>query len=216
MPSKIKCALDINPPLPLVVQYTPPYKGGRAADLGCGEGNNTIFIAEQGYQVDAIDGFISGTMTCDAEDVLTFSQWSRDNPERNVTVHFQEMLRFLSNVPRGSYDLIVATYVLHFFADVTEKELLYQRAMPEIIRVLKTGGRFICSMLKSKQDKEDNNRELIPFPLNNIVSDDELEAIWKNELRRIYYNPARWNDGHVDGSTSNFMYCHWELVADKT
>lgn len=33
----------------------PPPRGGRALDLGCGPGRNAVWLAQQGYHVDAID-----------------------------------------------------------------------------------------------------------------------------------------------------------------
>jgi len=43
-------------PTPLLIRHAPPsYPGIRALELACGLGRNALWLAEQGYQVDAID-----------------------------------------------------------------------------------------------------------------------------------------------------------------
>lgn len=43
-------------PRPLLVQYAPPASPGqRALDVACGQGQHALYLAEQGYTVDAVD-----------------------------------------------------------------------------------------------------------------------------------------------------------------
>ena len=43
-------------PSPCVVEYAPLIRnGGRVLDLACGHGRHAIWLAKQGYQVDAVD-----------------------------------------------------------------------------------------------------------------------------------------------------------------
>ena len=44
-----------NNPVTLVEDWLPGLPGGRALDVACGAGRNAIFLAQAGYQVDAID-----------------------------------------------------------------------------------------------------------------------------------------------------------------
>ena len=44
-----------NNPVTLVEDWLPRLPGGRALDVACGAGRNAIFLAQAGYQVDAID-----------------------------------------------------------------------------------------------------------------------------------------------------------------
>lgn len=46
----------IGPPTPLVARIASGLKPGRALDLACGSGRNALWLAEQGWQVTAIDG----------------------------------------------------------------------------------------------------------------------------------------------------------------
>lgn len=47
-------------PSPVLREYIAETTNGRALDVACGTGRNTVFLAEQGYEVDAIDQSIVG------------------------------------------------------------------------------------------------------------------------------------------------------------
>jgi SAM-dependent methyltransferase len=42
-------------PSPVLGEYVAPMTDGRALDVACGTGRNALFLAEQGYEVDALD-----------------------------------------------------------------------------------------------------------------------------------------------------------------
>jgi tellurite methyltransferase len=43
-------------PSPLVMRFASELKPGRAFDLACGAGRNSLYLAEQGWRVSAVDG----------------------------------------------------------------------------------------------------------------------------------------------------------------
>jgi tellurite methyltransferase len=43
-------------PSPLVARFSPELKPGPALDLACGPGRNSLYLAEQGWRVQAVDG----------------------------------------------------------------------------------------------------------------------------------------------------------------
>jgi len=49
-----------NNPVTLVENWLPELPVGRALDVACGAGRNAIFLAQAGYQVDAIDISVAG------------------------------------------------------------------------------------------------------------------------------------------------------------
>lgn len=50
-----------NPaPSPVLREYVDETAEGRALDVACGTGRNTVFLAEQGYEVDALDQSVEG------------------------------------------------------------------------------------------------------------------------------------------------------------
>ena len=80
----------------LLVRHTPPAApGARALDLACGLGHNAIWLAEQGYEVDAFD--IS-------EVALRHAR--RDMLARGVRVNFVavDLDRFV--LPKRTYDVV--------------------------------------------------------------------------------------------------------------
>jgi SAM-dependent methyltransferase len=206
--------LGFEPPLPLVVKYTTKNHGGKALDIGCGQGYNSVFVAEKGYAVDAVDGYQPGTMLHDPEEILTKLDWHSLSCRLPIETHPMRIEDFLKQAKAAVYDLIIATHVLHF--PTFEGELLYRAVMPHLVRVLKPGGRLICAMLKSKQDKEDAHREMIPDPLGTLISDDELGSFWRPAMQPVHYEPALWDDLRADGTHGKFLYCTYQLVADKT
>jgi SAM-dependent methyltransferase len=44
-----------NNPVDLLADWLPEFTAGKALDVACGAGRNSIFLAQAGYQVDAID-----------------------------------------------------------------------------------------------------------------------------------------------------------------
>lgn len=47
---------EIGPPTPLLAHIAGKLKPGRALDLACGTGRNALWLAEQGWNVTAVDG----------------------------------------------------------------------------------------------------------------------------------------------------------------
>jgi SAM-dependent methyltransferase len=47
-------------PSPVLREYVEPTTDGRALDVACGTGRNSLFLAEQGYEVDALDQSAEG------------------------------------------------------------------------------------------------------------------------------------------------------------
>ena len=101
-------------PLPDAVARANP---GRALDLACGAGRNAIWLAQRGWQVDAVDG---------AEAALTLL---RANAERagchdRITGHTADLESDPPGfaIARAAYELIVDCYFLHrpLFAAIRE------------------------------------------------------------------------------------------------
>lgn len=103
-------------------------------ELGCGEGNDSVYFSEQGHPVVATD----------FSDVAV-----RQNQERysqdNLTFAVQDTGEPFT-FDDGSFDAVYARLALHYFtAEVT------QNAFNEIARVLKPGG-SLAFMCKSVED----------------------------------------------------------------
>ncbi|MFG0918839.1 class I SAM-dependent methyltransferase [Pseudomonas fulva] len=103
----------------------------RALDLGCGNGRNSLFLANLGMTVTALD-FSEKAVS------LTLDRIKEAGLSESVEVMNQDLH---DGVPAcdESYDLVLDAYSLcHFTRDEDQRRMVH-----EIMRVLKPGGHFI-------------------------------------------------------------------------
>ncbi|MDQ4045638.1 MAG: class I SAM-dependent methyltransferase, partial [Chloroflexota bacterium] len=105
-----------------VINQMPP---GRALDLGCGDGTNSIMLARHGWAVTGID--IS-------EEAIRKARAAA--AEAGVDVRFVQA-DMLEWEPDGEFDLVIATYSLPGGAES-------HKAMRVAARALRTGGTLIA------------------------------------------------------------------------
>lgn len=98
-------------------------------ELGCGEGNDSIYFAQQGYEVVATD----------FSDVVIEQNKARWSDDR-LSFAVQDIGQPLA-FETASFDAVYARLALHYFSDDTTKQIFN-----EIARVLKPGGQlhFMC------------------------------------------------------------------------
>jgi tellurite methyltransferase len=85
----------------LLIRFRHLLTGGRALDLACGVGQNALWLAGQGYQVDAID--ISDV----ALDLLRAEAERRGLPVRVIQADLDNY-----RLPAATYDLVAVFYFL--------------------------------------------------------------------------------------------------------
>ena len=83
-------------PTELLVEWLPHLPRGRALDVACGAGRNALYLAEAGYEVDAID--ISS---------VALDRLRETAQTRGVEVTCIETDLESAELPNQSYDLIV-------------------------------------------------------------------------------------------------------------
>ncbi|OKI49574.1 methyltransferase domain-containing protein [Micromonospora sp. CB01531] len=113
-----------NAVLAEVVEPLPP---GTALDLGCGEGGDAIWLAGQGWQVNAVD--ISTT----ALDRLT-AEAARAGVASRITVARHDLTR---TFPAGRYDLVSAQFLQ------SPLELPREAVLRAAARAVAPGGRLL-------------------------------------------------------------------------
>ncbi|WP_457623706.1 class I SAM-dependent methyltransferase [Persephonella sp.] len=102
---------------------------GKALDIAAGLGRNSLFLAEKGFEVDAVE----------LSDVAV----SRlKNLHKNINVIHQDLDFF--NIPQDSYDLIININYLN------------RRLFPQIIEGLKVGGVLIFETFVLEENSKMN------------------------------------------------------------
>ncbi len=143
--------------------------GSRALDLACGAGRNTIYLAKQGYEVDALD------IAAVALDALAVEAAHEDVQE---LVNAQ-LLDLDSFVPAaGIYELVI---MMNFL----------DRALLERTKEgLKRGGVFIVETYMDDlvNEKKESN-------IDNLLKKEELKMLFSDGYDLIYYDEFE-NEAH--------------------
>jgi tellurite methyltransferase len=190
-------------PESLVVESVPFLRARgveRVLDIGCGVGRHALFLAQQGFQVAAIDLSRSGI------DVAT--QAATDN---GVTIDFQ--LAQFTDLPYRdeSLDLVLAWNVI-YHGDGS----IVRTAIAEIHRVLKPEGLFLGTMISKRHHRYGEGREIQP---NTFIIDDDDEKAHAHfycddrELIALLdcFQLFQLRD-HQQRDAGNW---HWEFLAER-
>ena len=154
---------------------------GRALDLGCGPGRNAVWLAEQGYQVDALD------LSPAALD------WGRERAaEAGVDVNFVRTNIFEWAVPDDGYDLVYDSGCFHHLPP--HRRISY-RALVE--QALAPGGAFglacFASGAMGSEDPDESFYREGRLAGGLAYTDDDLRDIFgwltEVELRRMRQMP---------------------------
>ncbi|MBU0458809.1 class I SAM-dependent methyltransferase [Patescibacteria group bacterium] len=111
-------------------EYIKDIPNCRLLDIGCGDGRDSIFFAEKGIDVTAIDF---------AEEAI--EQINADHSSINARVMDITEMKF----PDDSFDVVYAHLTLHYFDDETTEKII-----KNIYRMLKKDGYFFikCKSVK--------------------------------------------------------------------
>src|SRR3989344_955612 len=127
-----------------VVSFLP--KSGRLLDMGCGQGQDSRFFSELGYEVMAVDLSAQG---------IRFAEEKANRGKYNnlefKTADIVESLPFADS----EFDVVYSHLAIHYFDTETTFKII-----TEIKRVLKPGGVFAC-LVNSIHDPEYSSGEQI-------------------------------------------------------
>ncbi len=148
-------------PTELLAEWLPRLPRGRALDVACGAGRNALYLAEAGYEVDAID--ISRV----ALDRLRATAQARGLKVTCIEADLES-----ADLPGQRYDLIV-------MARYTNAAL-----SPPLVGLLRDGGHFLCEVhLATDHDVIGPSDPAFRMAPNELL---RLAA----ELRVLYYREA--------------------------
>lgn len=113
----------------------------RVLDIGCAGGRNTVFLAERGFDVVAVDASLAMVEKTRQRVAAIWGGGERAQEEahRRVRLNRMDELPWLED---GSCDLIVALGIYH--AANSEEE--WERTVAESVRVLAPGGLLLVSV----------------------------------------------------------------------
>lgn len=142
-----------NRPHKLLISLVKELKAGKALDLACGTGRNAIFLAENDWQVTAVDNSAVGIEIA-----------GERAAEKNVEVDFRvaDLEKGEFKIEENAYDLICDFYYL-------QRELF-----AEMKRGLKTGGIIISTIHIYGEDEEAGRFLLREGELKEFFKDFEI------------------------------------------
>jgi len=149
--------LEARPPSPMVAEYALKAQGRDAVDLACGNGRNTLFLAANGFHVDAVD--ISAVALKNLQNRIG---------TLDVTLIESDLDTF---IPRSDhYDLAVMTNYL-------DRDLIIRTA-----DALKQGGVCIVEtyMAHPENEKKDSNPDF-------LLAKEELLALFDDRFHLLEY-----------------------------
>ncbi len=168
---------DIPGPRAWLVDHATMLKQGRALDLACGTGRNALFVAQQGYVVDAID------ISMEALTRLLGKARRLGVPVNPIQADLDTFV-----LPKSTYDLVMVFYFLN------------RKIFPAIVESLKSGGiliyeTFNTHFLSVKPDIEPiyllSSGELCrSFPELEILDYREDVSDWNSVSSMVARKPA--------------------------
>jgi SAM-dependent methyltransferase len=114
----------------------------RVLDLGCAAGRNAVFLAQAGFDVEALDS--SPAMVAKTRDRVAAILGGAE-ADRRVRAGLMDDLSFAAD---GSFDLVLALGLYHCAQSRAE----WDRALRETARVLKPGGKLLVSVFTPETD----------------------------------------------------------------
>lgn len=128
---------DIGRPQPALVELieTGEMKKGRVLDVGCGTGENTIFLAQNGFSAVGVDV---------AKKALEMAKVKA--AQRKVRVDFRVGNALSLGFPRSYFDLVIDSGLFHTFTDEDRP-----RFVAEIARVLRDDGSYFMICFSDKE-----------------------------------------------------------------
>lgn len=109
-------------------------KSMKILDVGCGEGRNTIYFLNEGYQIFGVD---SNPIA------IQMARIYAQTIQKDYDIYrFQTSI--IEDMPfhQGAFDALISSAVLHF----AKSEAQFFRMVDEMMRVLKPGGIFFLRM----------------------------------------------------------------------
>ena len=117
-------------------------------DAGCGEGRNTIYFLNEGYQIFGVD---SNPIA------VQMARIYAQTIQKDYDV-FRFQTSLVGNMPfhKGAFDVVISSAVMHFATSETH----FLTMMDDMMRVLKPGGIFFLRMTTEQGEMQEKSPHL--------------------------------------------------------
>lgn len=172
---------------------------GRALDVGCGNARNSIFLARNGFTVDAVDYSASAIA------------WARDEVAKSgapVTLRCASI--FEADIAPGSYDLVYDGGCFHHMPPHQRDEYVAL-----VARALKPGGALALVSFKPEGGSGYTDEEVYERgSLGGGLGYDEqrMREMWETRFRIEVLRPMREQPAGADAFGKDFL---WTMLARK-
>lgn len=152
-------------------EYIVHCEGTKALDLACGSGRNSIFLAQQGFEVDALD------IAQIAIEALTVDAKNR-NLLSKVNAHQVDLDSY--EIEQDKYDIIIMS------------NFLDRAVLRAAIDALKKDGLLFVEtyMISDENEKEQSN-------LDNLLQKQELKSMVNDSWQTLHYDEFENEDYEI-------------------
>lgn len=179
-----------NQPRKNIVQFISQYNiTGNAIDLGCGSGNDTIFLIKNNWNVTAID-------SSDLEKII------RDKLNENKQDKLKFEVQKFENLKLDKCDLIIANNSLPFC-----NKTYFNKMWKEICSSIKSGGHFVGNFFGEKDEWNNQNTK------RTFLSKNEVLELFKNDFKILKFQEIEINKPTAEGEMKHWHFI--EVVAKK-
>jgi len=162
----------LNPPAQFLVDHVHLLPKGRALDVAAGRGRNTLYLAQQGFSVHAIDR--------DAAALQTLCSFAQERQLENVTTELVDLEAApvsAAAFPPDTYDVVMVFLYL------------FRPLFPALLQTLRPGGILVYETVLVENHlryQHPRHKEFCfePGELRNLVSDLHLLYYDERERRR--------------------------------
>jgi SAM-dependent methyltransferase len=160
-------------------------KDMKILDAGCGEGRNSIYFLNEGYQIFGAD---SNPIA------IQMARIYAQTIQKDYDV-FRFQTSLVENLPfhQGAFDAVISSAVLHF----AKNENQFLKMVDEMMRVLKSGGIFFLRMTTSQGNMREKSPHLgdgvylLPDGSERFLFTDQLENFIVSKYGLKYLEPAK-------------------------
>lgn len=154
----------MSPVVPIIKKILEYRKTGTVLDVGSGYGHHSLFLAEQGFSVTALD-----------TDEGSVEQLLKQANEKNISIDASVGdVRTLDTLS-GQWDIVICTFVLHFLHD---QEI--EKAINNLKAATKPGGLCVVAVHTVENITERSRKPHLfePDELEKLYTDWEILYSW--------------------------------------